>query len=445
MPSLVPVDHNPFAAPQQPRLVPVEHNPFGTSWDDVNQQALENMPSSVAKRGQEFVNMFTPEGIGSMGDVIGGAIQHAGAALGLPGDQEMTPQKQAASAALDQIKEPYTSMENFKHTLATDPTRIPMDALTFAMPARAPLVASKAARIAEAVPSVAKLDKVAKQGYKSFEKSGHVFPAKEYNALVDDIGTHVAEKGGHPSLTPNTIAVVKDLAKNYGRDLSAKDMQTLREIASTAQGAARDKDRMLAGVVKKKIDAFIADKIPEFAEANKNYARAREGERIENLIAKGERKGRSWWTGAGPENAIRRQFDTVASNDKKMRTFTPPVQKAIEDVAMGTRGGNAARWVGKFAPTSPLAVTQGTSAAILGHLAAPGTGAAIAPALWAGGMIGRKIATRGTRNRAAKASALARSGGELPKVRHPDFNSRIAAALYEGGLLTDERRNRGQY
>jgi hypothetical protein len=437
----------PQQQPQQaPRYKLVQPPAQSTPWADVNQQSLENVPQSAY---ENFVEPLTdiPGTLKGAYQLGKGALQHAGQMTGLyePPEGQPTPEMQVASGVKDQYVKDYSSVEGFKQKASRDPLGVMMDAALPLGILRAPMAASKAARIGRAVPTVAKRDAMAKSGYQAAERSGVTFSAERYEALVNDIGQYVANKGGHPHLTPDTVAVIKDMVKTGGGDMSVKEMQTLRELALAAEGATRAKDRALAKAVKKKIDRFIARDVPEFAEANKNYAMAREGERVEKLIATGERKGKSWWTGAGPENAIRRQFENVNSNDKRMRTFTPPVQKAITNVAEGTKFGNAARWAGKFAPTSPLAVTQGTSAAILGHLMAPGAGAALAPALWAGGAVGRNIAKRGTRNRAEIARALALSGGKLPKVSNPKSVSRVAEALYLSGLEDNRHRNRGQY
>lgn len=420
-----------YSQPQQP----VQAQAAGPmAWEDVGSQAMQNLGPSALEAGKSFVQPFlhpiqTARGIADIGK---GALQHAGI-------MEPGPEMEAASAVKQHFVDRYGNTERFKKTLATDPVGSFMDISTIALPARAPLVASKASRVAAKVPSVQKLKSDAGAKYTAAKRSGHVFSAQDYDSLVADIGQTLVNEGAHPKLHPKAVAVVQEMARYVGKPMGVQDMQTMRRLAKAVGKSLEPDERRLGQIIKTKIDAMIEPAVPEFAEANKLWSQAKKGEEIERLIATGERKGKSWFTGSGSENAIRRQFETMASNEKRMRGFSKAERKAIEKTAEGTRLQRVLRNVGKMAPTG---VIPGLGGGAIYQLFGPhAAGAAMGV-----GATARMAATRATRNNAALASALARSGGKLPKVDNPEARARLAAALYQSGELTDERKlNRGMY
>jgi hypothetical protein len=430
-------------APQtaQPRdlFAPAQASTGPQPWADVGANVQQNLAGSVVDYGKETLDAImhpvqTAKGLYDLGK---GGLQYAGALD--PG-----PEMETAKAFGRGIAEDYGTTERFKNKLGRDPFGTVMDIALPLSLARAPWTLSRGERLARKTPSVPDLDTKAKGHYKAAEDTGHVFPAQSYQKLVDDLGDSLAKRGAHPDITPNTTHLLKEMDKNYGMDMPVRGMMTIREVATAAGDAAKAKDRALVKVMKKKIDNFIAKDVPQLAEGNKNYARARERERVEKLIRKGERKGSSVYTQSGPENALRRQFENVAGNEKQLRTYSPPVQEAIDATSRGTKPSNLARALGKYAPTSPMALMAGGGgSAYLGEalLGMP----LIGPSLMAAGSLARAIATKGTRSRAHKAAALAGSGGKLPAdVGGVEGKARLAAVLHELEE-NNERRNRGQH
>lgn len=443
MGSLVPVDGDPFAASHKPkgRLVPVDRDPFAgsTNWSSVNQQSLENVDTSLVKSGKDIYQAIrhpiqTAKG---MYDIGKGALQHMGALD--PG-----PEMEAASAAKKHYVDRYGGLENIKKTLATDPIGALLDASVVAMSLRAPFAASKAARISKAAPAVEKLEKAAKAKYDETKRSGARWTADEYDDLVSNITLKIHDKGADPVNTPGSVRVAKRMFNNMGHEMTVRDLQTLRRQAQGVQKKTdNEHDAELGRIIKEEIDATIEDKVPAFREANRLWYRAKSGKRIENLIEAGEMTGKSIMTGSGAEAGIRTQFRQVAKpteeGDFRLRKYTPEVQAAIKKTATGTRAQRAARYIGKLAPTG---VVPGMGGGALAYGLSSFMGPMAYPIVFGVGGGARRIATRGTRNNAARASALARTGGKLPRVG-PGAGKQAAGLL---GLLQageHERYRRG--
>jgi hypothetical protein len=167
----------------------------------------------------------------------------------------------------------------------------------------------------------------------------------------------------------------------------------------------------------------MAPQLPEARAVANRYLNAEKLERARNLA--GARAGQ--FSGSGYENALRTEYRTLDRNaiNTNGRGMGDPLLAAIENVARGTPASNAARWVGKLAPTN---VVSGGGAAGLGYLVGGAPGAVIVPTI---GMAGRRAATNmGIRN-AEIAELTARNGGPLPtpSLIDPETERAVAAAL----------------
>lgn len=122
----------------------------------------------------------------------------------------------------------------------------------------------------------------------------------------------------------------------------------------------------------------------------------KKGQVIDDAITAAYRKANRF-SGSGLENALRRQFEQLASNPKKMRYFNAEERRFIEAVSNGTPIANALQYVGKFAPT-------GVVGTVLSALAGFNVGGMLGSAATLGaGTLGRMGATRETK-KAAKAA-----------------------------------------
>ena len=202
-------------------------------------------------------------------------------------------------------------------------------------------------------------------------------------------------------------------------------MDDLRQIARDAASSTDPADRRVGTIIRNKIDNFIENDVPSGGEAGVEalkkargyWSRARKGDVIEDLMFDARLDSPGTFTGAGVENAMRREFKRLAkSND--FRLFNKDEQRAILSVVEGGPFSNATRLIGKFAPTG---VFSGTLGPVLGSTVGFGAagpvglaGAAVIPAV---GAVGRIAATRATETAAARASAKIRAGNAPANVR----------------------------
>ena len=156
------------------------------------------------------------------------------------------------------------------------------------------------------------------------------------------------------------------------------------------------------------------------------------------------------FSGAGVENALRREFKKLAkSND--FRLFNKEEQQAILGVVNGGPVSNAMRFLGKFAPTGVVSGALGPALGSSIGFGAAGpiglAGAAVIPSI---GIAGRVAATKATESAAAKASAKMRAGGAPANVGEKlaqllsQYGDQLAAVPGFGFAVDMARRSKGK-
>jgi hypothetical protein len=100
----------------------------------------------------------------------------------------------------------------------------------------------------------------------------------------------------------------------------------------------------------------------EAAIARGNYAAAKRSELIDQAQAKAERQASRAGSGANIDNATRQKISAILDNPKKLRGFNADERDQMERIVAGTFTGNAARLLGKLAPTG--VVSTGLSAGL---------------------------------------------------------------------------------
>lgn len=425
-------------------------------WSETLSGAGENIPADALRIGKETVQsiLHPIETAKAIGDLALGGTQHAKQALGLR-QGKPTSQMQEASAWWEEKKRKYGTTEQFKRQLKEHPVESALDILTPLSLARSPFTLSRGERFARRAPGVKKLEAAAKVKYDAAKKSGKRWSANEYDDMVRDIATELHTKGADVALTPGAIHVFKRMHKNMGREMTIRDLQILRRQAKKVQQKPDPSDAEAGRFIKESIDETIAAKVPEFKEANKLWARAKERQRIENLIEAGETAGEAQTSRIGAESGLRTQFHQVARpteehGKRRLRKYSPPVRAAIEKTARGTPGSNVLRRIGKFAPTGPVQFWGGLAgsggAGYIADMIFPGSGP-IASGISATGMLGtslaRQYAKKGTRSRAHTAAALAGGGGKLPMLPPSTENAIRTAGLLQMLEVEEARKRRG--
>lgn len=278
------------------------------------------------------------------------------------------------------------------------------------------------------IPSVDELKAQSRAAYKRATDAGVFFDANQFDNFVDSLRTNLRDKEGKvvtviPELHPKSSAVLTAFERYKGSNKTLDDMDMLRQVAKDAASSIDPADRRVGMILRNKVDEFVenvpaGDKagVEALREARDYWSRAKKGDVIEDLMRDAGLDASGTYTGAGVENALRREFKKLAkSND--FRLFDKDEQRAILAVVEGGPVSNAMRLIGKFAPTG---VVSGSLATLLSGgvgygLAGPfGAGAAVLPAV---GAAGRVAATRATKSAAEKASAKMRAGKNPANVR----------------------------
>lgn len=296
------------------------------------------------------------------------------------------------------------------------------------------------------IPSSEELKAQSRAAYKRATDAGVFFDAKQFDNFVDELRTNFRDAEGKsvaviPELHPKSTAVLNALERYKGSNKTLDDMDMLRQVARDAASSLDPADRRIGVIIRKKIDNFVenvpaGDKagVKALKEARDYWSRAKKGDVIEDLLFDARLDSAGMFTGAGVENAIRREFKKLAKSDD-FRLFTPDEQKAIVAVVEGGPFSNAARLIGKFAPTGPVSQTLGplTGSTVGGSVAGPlGAlfGAGIVPAV---GALGRIAATRATETAAAKAAAKMRAGAGPANVQE-----KLAQLLERHGKILEK-------
>lgn len=457
MGNLTPVEYDPFAAPA-PKLTPVEGDPFAQPHQrTLGQEALRQLgltarhtlsglaafPTMVGNAANAVVDM----GTGAINDVAGTNIPKIGpidqSGLDLLGKPETMTERivQPASEFLASIpgfagtaaKSGIEALKPLTENLAQQATGAIAGGAAMGATREVtdnPLVQTGAALVgsvlggrggmkspAKAPPTTSDLKAAGSAAYKTAEDAGLVVKPVAMQNLASSVKADLANLGYHPKLQPKIQAVLEELDRVGGENISLKGIDVMRRIVGNAAASQDPTEKMMASRIIEKIDDTVENLKPEdvlqgnVEEATKALTKARElwgtmrkSQTIENLILKAEDRAASTNSGGNLQNTIRQNLRTILDNPKKSRGFTKDELDAIRQVVRGTPSQNALRLLGRLAPSSNAWL------GILSTFALPGVGLAVP----VGGSIAKAAATRSTEKSIEALSALVRSGGKAP-------------------------------
>lgn len=293
---------------------------------------------------------------------------------------------------------------------------------------RAPLPAMKPS----AIPTIADLKSAAHAAYDRVDNAGHIISDTAVGRMVSDLKSKLASEGIDKTLHPNALAAYSRMAETQGNPVTFKGMDTLRKVASDSIGASslNKADQRMGYIVQDHIDDFIDNLKPtdligatdpkqaiaDLAEARDAWSRASQASTIQKQIDKAGIKANANYSQSGYENALRRQFTSLALNDKAMARLSPELREAVKDVSKGGKLGNLLRFVGKYAPHGPVATAAGMTAGYLtGGVEGGGIGALTVPAI---GEAARAGATKITKDAAQRALDTAALGQRPPPTAY---------------------------
>ena len=136
--------------------------------------------------------------------------------------------------------------------------------------------------------------------------------------------------------------------------MRSEEMDSVRRVLADSRKSPDASDQRLGKVLLDQFDQWVKPLAPDFDEARAVSSRYLQAEDLaEARELAGARAGQ--FTGSGFENALRTEYRGLDRGTVKGRNwFDPSVSEAIQKVSRGTPASNAARAIGRFAPTGCL-------------------------------------------------------------------------------------------
>ena len=300
--------------------------------------------------------------------------------------------------------------------------------------------AAKAKQLRAVLPETAEIKKSAQAAYKAVEDARLIASEGSLNGLVSSVRAGLDQRLISDTVAPRTFQALQQLQKSGG-DISGilGVRQRLGEITPEA-GA----DFAAAQHVRDAIDNYIEMLPPteivqgdaKFTQAMLEHARSSwrsyaQLDQVETAMRVGQHRADVSGTGANSQNAMRQRIREILDSDKKSRGYSPEAKQQMEDIVEGTWLTNAARKLGKFAPSGPVSALTTTSAALMGDLAGGGglaTAAAAAVAIPA--TIAKYLGTYLTKRQISELENILRSESPLGQAAESAVESQppVAAA-----------------
>lgn len=284
---------------------------------------------------------------------------------------------------------------------------------------------------ASATPTAENLLSTAGKQFEDVKASDLVIKPAAVENMAKDIKTELLNDGFHPdSGNQKGVFSALDRLEAMGTKpggVTPKDMEVIRknlvsaktDIDGSTAKAARDATNSFmekysnlgAGDV---LNGDAQKTFGTLKEAIGNYAAGKRSNTVMGKVALGDLNAATAGSGANEDNALRqaiKQLVRPINNDivpKASRLgFNQAEIDAMNKVARGTVGGNAARYIGKLAPTGSV---SGVLSGGAGYAAAGPMGAVVLPAA---GYIAKKIGDLSTKRAVAALDSLVRSRSPL--------------------------------
>ncbi len=206
------------------------------------------------------------------------------------------------------------------------------------------------------IPTTEALRGSAKQAYAASKEAGIVVRSQDFDAALPGLREAIKDEAINAKLHPKSSAVMEEIEKSAGRDLTLQEAENLRKLALDAEADVNNvgqptPDARIAGKIVDELDDRI-DALSANNEARARWSRMKRSQTLDTMIARAEIKAGAHYTQAGMEHALRQEFKTLALNPRRMRGLNAEQKAAIEKVAKGGPIENTLRTFGKFDPTS---------------------------------------------------------------------------------------------
>jgi hypothetical protein len=241
-----------------------------------------------------------------------------------------------------------------------------------------------AARLAAELPTTEKIKAAAQAGYEALKKSDVRISEEGTQGLLAEIQSTLQADQFRDYLAPNTFRAVQELNVKGGATIG--DLDGVRRLLGRVP-IANETDRLAADRAIDAIDSYIAN-VPEhhvisgdpaydaaiLKHAQANWAAYKRLQAIEKSETVAQHRAGVSGSGANSINTARQEIRKILDSDKKSRGLSQDAKDKMEEIVMGTWATNAARRVGKFAPSGPVSAT---GSILSGMAAGPAVGAAV--------------------------------------------------------------------
>lgn len=286
--------------------------------------------------------------------------------------------------------------------------------------------------LAKAIPqplSVAGARVAAKSAFKAAEDTGAIVSKPAMEALstsmrkfADDEGL-ILPSGEMVDVFPKVRGAYKALDEFTAAPMSIKSAMVLQKHLRRVAKSTDPEEARLGAIMMDRFEDFMTNAKPEafsagdgkkaveaWMKGKSEWARFKRGEMVLDAITSAQSKAHKF-SGSGFENSLRREFDKIADNPRRMRYFDADEKAFIEAVRQGTPIANALRGLGKAAPT-------GIVSTVLSALAGYGIGGPFGAAAMLGvGAGARHLATAETKKSADEALQFVL--GARPETKAP--------------------------
>ncbi|UIJ43799.1 hypothetical protein LZK98_11920 [Sphingomonas cannabina] len=241
----------------------------------------------------------------------------------------------------------------------------------------------------ESVPTSEQVKQAASDLYSQAEARGLTATGDETLALADTTSGILAREGrmsptGRLTEVQPKVKEAQQLIQDYaGSEMTPKQIQTVRGVIADGLSSQDASEKRIARLLLDNFDQWTDATNPDLAsglaEARGMASRYLQGDKIAQARELADvRAGQ--FSNSGQGNALRTDFRQLdRSIAKGQEIFSPEVSAQIADVARGNPVSNSLRWVGRFAPTGPVA-------ALPTLLAAGAGGSAVGPLGAVGGL-----------------------------------------------------------
>jgi hypothetical protein len=307
---------------------------------------------------------------------------------------------------------------------------IPLDSVP--RPARpAPVPKTPKAEPISAADLKTQLKGESQAAYKEAADAGVKVNPESYNRMVGSLAVKMNKAKLNPTLHRDTHAGMRQLvsemdrgkpepamsgitgvkAKAPARTYDIEELDQLRQTAAIARKGfdpQKANDRRMARELTDHMDDWMYNlsakdvssgdpqkAVSSLKRARDAWGKSRRAEELEIIHEKAIHKVGANYTNAGLQTAYKQLYRALLDS-KRIRNFSRQERRAMEMIVNGTKSEKVLRFLGKYAPTSPLSFMLGGGA---GYAAVGGIpGAAIGATVALGGAGARALSTHMTKN-----------------------------------------------